>query len=156
MEKPVLVADMVDQVKRRTAPMNFQSKSGTGYPCSIKIRINKDIKDTIDMVQRAEARKIILFYFYSLNLETQKMGVDWITVHGRLRTQRSTEPVDYEAIKLIKESVNIPVFANGDVFSKADADRIVAETGVDGVMAARGLLENPGIFFNRVAGIIFL
>ena len=75
------------------------------------------------------------------------MGVDWITVHGRLRTQRSTEPVDYEAIKLIKESVNIPVFANGDVFSKADADRIVAETGVDGVMAARGLLENPGIFF---------
>ena len=62
MEKPVLVADMVDQVKRRTAPMNFQSKSGTGYPCSIKIRINKDLKDTIDMVQRAEARKIILFY----------------------------------------------------------------------------------------------
>ena len=40
----------------------------------------------------------------------------------------------------------MPVFANGDVFSLADAQDIVAKTGVDGVMGARGLLENPALF----------
>jgi tRNA-dihydrouridine synthase 4 len=38
------------------------------------------------------------------------------------------------------------VIANGDVFSRDDMDRVVAQTGVDGVMAARGMLSNPAMF----------
>lgn len=129
MEKAELVKDMVSQVKRRTSPLNFQSKSGKGFPCSVKIRIHSDISRTVEYVRRAEAA-----------------GADWITVHGRTRRQKSHEPVDYDAIALLKSSVSIPLFANGDIFSLDDAQRVVRETSVDGVMAARGLLENPALF----------
>lgn len=61
-------------------------------------------------------------------------GVDYITVHGRRRSQRSSEPVNLEAIKLIKSIATVPVFANGDVFSLGDVDRIVKATGVDGTI----------------------
>lgn len=92
-------------------------------------------------------------------------GLSFLTVHGRTKDQRS-EPVNLEAIKLIKQSVRIPVVANGDVCSIEDAERVQELTGVDGisrihpaitsrnsienflpssgVMAARGILANPG------------
>lgn len=77
------------------------------------------------------------------------MGIDYITVHGRRRTQRSTEPVNVEAIKLIKSSATVPVVLNGDIFSMGDVERMVEATGVDGVMAARGLMLNPALFANH-------
>jgi tRNA-dihydrouridine synthase 4 len=73
------------------------------------------------------------------------MGIAWITVHGRTTTQRA-EPVNLEAIKLIKDSVAIPVIANGDIKTEADVTRTVEVTGVDGVMAARGILANPAMY----------
>lgn len=72
--------------------------------------------------------------------------MDFITVHGRMRSTRSSEPVNLDAIRIVKEHARVPVIANGDVFSLSDVDRIVHETGVDGVMSARGLLECPGLF----------
>lgn len=74
------------------------------------------------------------------------MGVDFLTVHGRTRLQKSTEPVNFEGIKLVKESINVPVIANGSIFSTKDADEMYEKTGVDGVMSARGLLQNPALF----------
>ena len=52
-------------------------------------------------------------------------GVSFLTVHGRTIKQKSTEaePVDLEAIRTIRESVQLPVVANGDVFSLEDAHR---------------------------------
>ena len=60
------------------------------------------------------------------------VGVDFITVHGRTRRQKSTEPVSLEGMKLVKEVSTVPVLANGDVFTMQDANDIVAATGVDG------------------------
>jgi tRNA-dihydrouridine synthase 4 len=54
--------------------------------------------------------------------------------------------VNKEAIKLIKESVSIPVVANGDIKSLQDAEEIQSVTKVDGVMAARGILQNPAMY----------
>jgi tRNA-dihydrouridine synthase len=73
-------------------------------------------------------------------------GVDYITIHGRLRNQRSSTPPNFEAIKILRTQTTLPVLANGDVYTIEDAHRITKETGVDGVMAARGLLENPALF----------
>ncbi|KAJ3279677.1 tRNA-dihydrouridine(20a/20b) synthase [NAD(P)+]-like protein [Borealophlyctis nickersoniae] len=93
------------------------------------IRVHPDLNKTVEYVRRA-----------------QSVGVDWITVHGRTRKMKSSEPVNLEAIKLVKEHGTVPIFANGDIFSLADAERTVEYTGVDGVMSARGLLENPALF----------
>ena len=54
--------------------------------------------------------------------------------------------MDLEAIKLVAEHCSVPTLSNGDVFTLSDAIAHVERTGVDGVMSARGLLENPGLF----------
>ena len=59
-------------------------------------------------------------------------GVDYIGVHGRRRSQKSSEPVDLDAIKLVKDHVRVPVVSNGDAYSLDDVSRIVRLTGADG------------------------
>ena len=58
-------------------------------------------------------------------------GVSWITVHGRTPPQRC-QPVNVDAIRIIADSVQVPVVANGDVKSVAIADDIRRQTGVTG------------------------
>lgn len=120
MSEPDLVALMVKSVK---------DKYGSSVCIETKIRIHKDIQETVRFVHKVEAA-----------------GVDFITVHGRTKTTRSSQPADFDAIKIVKEAVSVPVVANGDCFSLEDAHRIAEYTGVDGIMAVRGILSNPGLF----------
>lgn len=115
-----LVASMVKAVK---------DKYGASVCLETKIRIHPDIQETIDFVKKVELS-----------------GVDFITVHGRTKNTRSSIPVDLEAIKLVKQTVSVPVVANGDCFSLEQAYEIAEFTGVDGVMSARGILANPALF----------
>lgn len=73
-------------------------------------------------------------------------GADMITVHGRTRAMMYDGEPLYEYIKLAKESVSIPVFANGGIFSEKDALIMMERTGADGVMLGRYGFENPLIF----------
>lgn len=121
MRDPELVRRMVREAVGRLP--------GDAPPISVKMRIFHDAGRTVELARILEAA-----------------GAAWLTVHGRTRKQKSSEPVDYAMIRLVREAVNIPVIANGDVASLADAERIAAQTGVRAVMAARGLLENPALF----------
>lgn len=76
----------------------------------------------------------------------QDAGADMITVHGRTRDKMYSGEVDYKEIAAAKSAVSIPVIANGGVFCAADADRLMDETGADGVMVARGAMYNPFVF----------
>ena len=60
-----------------------------------------------------------------------KTGASFITVHGRTKDQRC-QPVNLEAIRAIKDAVDVPVVANGDIRSLEDSIRVQEETGVDG------------------------
>lgn len=119
-----VLADMLKQAR----------EAAGGCPISTKIRILDDPRKIVEMARRLQAA-----------------GVSWITVHGRTKHQRSSEPVNYEIIRLVKENVRIPVVANGNVFTAEDAVELQHKTGVDGVMAARGLLENPVLFEGPMA-----
>ena len=119
IEKPDFVSDLVKQTRNQVKD---------DLLVSVKIRIHSDYKKTIELCRQVE-----------------KAGVSFISVHGRTRTQRS-DPVNLEAIKAIKESVQVPVVANGDIKSLEDVQKVKAATNIDGVMAARGLLENPAFF----------
>lgn len=122
MTKPDLVSSMVRAVKE---------KYGDTICIETKIRVHDDVQETIEFAKKVE-----------------EAGVDFITVHGRTRTTRSSVPVNLEKIRKVKEAVNVPVIANGDCFQYSDIDKIISETGCDGVMAVRGILENPALFAN--------
>ena len=73
-------------------------------------------------------------------------GADAITVHGRTRTQMYSGKADWDIIREVKNTVAVPVIANGDVFAAEDAARILKYTGADMAMIGRGALGNPWIF----------
>jgi tRNA-dihydrouridine synthase B len=74
-------------------------------------------------------------------------GVDFVAVHGRTKIGGYKSVVDYDAIKIIKELVNIPVIANGDIKTLEDANNVINNTKADGVMIGRGAIGNPWIFY---------
>ncbi|XP_030072618.1 B-cell receptor-associated protein 29-like, partial [Microcaecilia unicolor] len=106
INKPELIQDMVRQVRNQVENPNFS--------VSIKIRIHDDLIKTVDLCRKAEAA-----------------GVSWITVHGRYLEERH-QPVHYDAIKIIKENISVPVVANGDVRNLKEAENVHQVTGADG------------------------
>ncbi|MBI5880017.1 MAG: tRNA dihydrouridine synthase DusB [Chloroflexi bacterium] len=76
-------------------------------------------------------------------------GASLIAVHGRTRAQAYRGEADWDAIAEVKQTVRIPVLGNGDVKTVADAERMKAHTGCDGVMIGRGAIGNPWIFARK-------
>ena len=79
-------------------------------------------------------------------LAMQDAGASLITIHGRTRDKIYSGPVNFDEIAAAKRAVDIPVIANGDVFSLADADELMQKTGADGVAVARAAMYNPFTF----------
>jgi len=73
-------------------------------------------------------------------------GVDFMSVHGRTRAGAYKAAVDYDAIATIKQSVKIPVLANGDITSYEKAMEVKKITGCNSLMIGRGAIGNPWIF----------
>jgi nifR3 family TIM-barrel protein len=76
----------------------------------------------------------------------QESGVSAVSIHGRTREQGYSGSANYDAIRRVKESVDIPVIGNGDVVDAASALRLLRVAGCDGVMLGRGALGNPWIY----------
>lgn len=103
----------------------------TDIPVTVKIRKGWDD----DSVNAVEVAKIC-----------ESAGAATITVHGRTRQQYYKPPVDYDIIKAVRESVSVPVIANGDIDSAERAKEVMDITGCDLVMIGRATLGNPWIF----------
>lgn len=103
----------------------------TDIPVTVKIRKGWDD----DSVNAVEVAKIC-----------ESAGAAAITVHGRTRQQYYKPPVDYDIIKVVRESVSVPVIANGDIDSAERAKEVMDITGCDLVMIGRATLGNPWIF----------
>lgn len=103
----------------------------TDIPVTVKIRKGWDD----DSVNAVEVAKIC-----------ESAGAAAITVHGRTRQQYYKPPVDYDIIRAVRESVSVPVIANGDIDSAERAKEVMVITGCDLVMIGRATLGNPWIF----------
>ena len=78
----------------------------------------------------------------------EKLGIKAIALHGRTSTQLYKGKANWDYIKELKESVNIPVIGNGDVLNYADFNNMREYTKCDAVMIGRGALGNPWVFSN--------
>lgn len=83
----------------------------------------------------------------------ESCGVDFVSVHGRTRAGKYKAPVDYDAIKAMKEAVSIPVIANGDIKDYDKAKEVLNYTNADGIMIGRGAIGKPWIFYQLKHGI---
>ncbi len=120
LRDPAKVAAIVRQVRRATS-----------LPLTIKIRTGWTAdEDTCEEIGRiAEAE-----------------GCDAVTLHPRSRSQMFEGKADWSRIARLKELLRIPVLGSGDLFRAADVAEMLASTGCDGVMIARGGLGNPWLF----------
>lgn len=84
-------------------------------------------------------------------LRAQEAGASAVFVHGRTRAQGYRGSVDYGAIRGVKEALEIPVVASGDVLSPGAAKKMLDETNCDGLLMARGAMGNPWIFPRTVS-----
>ena len=82
----------------------------------------------------------------------EQSGADFLAVHGRTRAGKFKAPVDYDAIAEIKQTVSIPVIANGDIDSFEKAQWVLEHTKADGVMIGRGAVGAPWIFHQLKTG----
>lgn len=73
-------------------------------------------------------------------------GADMLCIHGRTRDKIYAGAVNFKEIAAAKSEVKIPVIANGNVFDVSGADKLMQETGADGIAVARGAMYSPWIF----------
>lgn len=127
LKNPGLIGEIVTAVARAVK-----------LPVTVKIRAGWD-KDSINA---PEVAKII-----------EASGAAMLTVHARTREQMYEPGVDRSVITAVKQAVSIPVLGNGDIYTAADALSMMAETGCDGVMIARGAMGNPWVFSEICAAL---
>lgn len=100
-------------------------------PVTVKIRKGWNKSNDVSV----QAAKII-----------EQAGASMITIHGRTRDEFFAGDVDLDAIKKVKEAVNIPVIGNGNIIDEESALKMFEYTGVDGIMIGRASIGNPWIF----------
>lgn len=105
-------------------------------PVTVKIRKGFDA----DHVNAVELAKI-----------AEDAGAAAVAVHGRTREQFYSGEADWEIIAKVKEAVSIPVIGNGDVTDGVSAEKLLTQTGCDGVMIGRAARGNPWLFKHAAA-----
>lgn len=128
-----------------------KNKSGS-YLMSNLALAEKIIKAVVDSVSKPVTVKMRTG-FTAENLTATPLariaednGVKAVFVHGRIRNQFYAGPVDTKTIRKVKNKVSIPVIANGSITNGKEAEKIMQETGADGVMVARAAIANPWLF----------
>ena len=107
-------------------------------PCTVKMRAGVD-SSSVNAVECAIA--------------AQEAGASFIAVHGRTRVEMYSGEANMQIIKDVKNSLQIPVVANGDICTGEEAVRVLRETGADSIMVGRAAIGNPFVFSEIIAAL---
>jgi len=127
-----LGASLLDDPKNLGKLVRKMADASKGIPVSVKMRIGKD-NQKINAIEVAK--------------EIEANGASIIIVHGRTRANSYADQPNLDWIKKVKESVSIPVVANGSLFTPQDCLKMIEYTKCDSLLLARGALGNPFLFY---------
>ena len=141
-------ADMIDI--NMGCPVNKVVKGTDGCALMRNPKLAQEIVRTVkSQIEIPLSVKFRLGYtfdelnFVEFGQQMQEAGADFITIHGRTRSQMYSGHADWKKIAELKRNVDIPVFANGDVVSIETAIQCLEESEADGVAIGRGALGDP-------------
>lgn len=120
MKNPALITEVVQAVKE-----------GGNRPVTVKMRAGIEMGKPLAV---------------ECALAAQKGGASAVTVHARYREQYYSGECDHTITKAVKDALDIPVIANGDIVDKQSLDKVAQITNADGFMIGRGALGKPWIF----------
>jgi len=120
LRTPKLIGEIVKAMKAETA-----------LPISVKLRLGYE-GNTLTYLACAE--------------EAVKAGASLVTLHPRTRAQGFSGKAQWDHLRILKEACPVPVIGSGDLFTAENCRSMLATTGCDGVMLARGCLGNPFLF----------
>lgn len=120
MKNPALITEVVQAVKE-----------GGRRPVTVKMRAGIEIGKPLAV---------------ECALAAQKGGASAVTVHARYREQYYSGECDHTITKAVKDALDIPIIANGDIVDKQSLDKVAQITNADGFMIGRGALGKPWIF----------
>ncbi|HEY8219413.1 MAG TPA: tRNA dihydrouridine synthase DusB, partial [Methylobacter sp.] len=100
-------------------------------PVTLKIRTGWDLhsRNAVEIAQIAE-----------------NAGIAALTIHGRTRACKFDGQAEHETLKKVKQTISIPVIANGDIDSPEQAQFVLHSTGADAIMIGRAAQGNPWLF----------
>ncbi len=151
-------ADHIDLNFGCPVPKVTRKGGGAALPWKLdlfKDLVEKTVKAAGDVPVTVKMRKGIdadhLTYLDAARI-ARDAGVAAISLHARTANEHYSGHADWSAIATLKEAItDIPVLGNGDIWSAADALRMVDETGCDGVVVGRGCLGRPWLFGDLAA-----
>ena len=122
MREPQLAYQLI------SALVTALEKDGTPTPVTVKFRLGWDSES---------------MNYKEFGQMCQDAGASMVTLHARTRAQGYKPGCKWEAFGELKQALNIPVIANGDILSMNDALHVMDTYGVDGVMIGRGTMGQP-------------
>ena len=126
----------LESIKKTVANL----RAATHLPISAKIRLGSTLDE-----------KNLISFCKMLEDE----GIDLLTVHGRLQGEKFCRRPRWDWIGKVKQTVKVPVIANGGIFSVADAEKCLERSGADGLMIGRGAVCKPWLFA-EIAKVVYL
>jgi nifR3 family TIM-barrel protein len=115
---------MADIPKLKEIVLTF--KKSVNIPFTVKIRAGFKTQNAIEVAKMLE-----------------DCGVDALSIHPRLQTQKFEGRPDYALVEQVKKAVKIPVIVSGGIVNWATAKMVYESTGVDGFLIARGMWAKP-------------
>lgn len=152
-EAAKLLSDRADVIDiNMGCPVNKVVKGQDGAALMRNIPLAKEIVQAVkEGTDKCVSVKFRLGYtfeemnFVEFGQAMQEAGAEFITIHGRTRSQLYSGNADWTKIRDLKNNVDVPVFANGDIKSVEDAIKCIDISGADGVAIGRGAMGDSSL-----------
>lgn len=128
------------------------TKRHSSVPVSVKLRGDIGPRSESD-AQAEQQEREALGRLESFVQRLEEAGADWLTIHPRTGKQKHTGGANWDAVRIARSKVSIPVVVNGDIQTAADGLEIVQQLGCDGAMFARAACARPWILWQTAAAL---